>query len=142
MLLFNHLIFKDYLAMNKWISKYLCFIACLFIQSGAQALALTDIKLNSSLNQPLDAVIELKSASASELDSLSVIIERNARSSTRSAHWPDIKVELVRMEKGNSYLKLTSKDVVREPVLNFLVEASWSTGRIQREYKLLLNPPR
>lgn len=128
--------------MNTWIAKCVSFIVCLVIQSGAQALGLTEIRLNSSLNQPLNAIIELKSASAAELDSLSIIVGRNTSSSSRAAHWPDIKAELVRMEKGNSYVKLTSKDAVREPVLNFLVEASWSTGRILREYKLLLNPSR
>ena len=105
------------------------------------ALALSEIKLNSSLNQPLNATIELISATSAELDSLNTNVSRIGRESTDRGAWPQLKVELVRMEKGNSYLKITSKNNVREPLLNFLLELGWSTGRIQREYSLLLNPP-
>jgi len=109
--------------------------------TGAYALALSEIKLNSSLNQPLNASIELISATSEELDSLNIVVSRIGRESTDRGAWPQLKVELVRMEKGNSYLKITSKNNVREPLLNFLLELGWSTGRIQREYSLLLNPP-
>ena len=57
-----------------------------------------------------------------------------------SRRWPGVKVELVRPEQGNSYLKLTSEETIREPVLEFLLELSWSKGRIKREYELLINP--
>ena len=110
-------------------------------QTDAYALALSEIKLNSSLNQPLNATIELVSATSAELDSLNIIVSRIKRESTVRGAWPQLKVELVRMEKGNSYLKITSKDNVREPLLNFLLELGWPTGRIQREYSLLLNLP-
>lgn len=110
-------------------------------QTDAYALALSEIKLNSSLNQPLNATIELVSATSAELDNLNIIVSRIRRESTERRAWPQLKVELVRLEKGNSYLKITSKENVREPVLNFLLELGWSTGRIQREYSLLLNLP-
>lgn len=110
-------------------------------QTDAYALALSEIKLNSSLNQPLNATIELVSATSAELDNLNIIVSRIRRESTDRRAWPQLKVELVRLEKGNSYLKITSKENVREPVLNFLLELGWSTGRIQREYSLLLNLP-
>ena len=110
-------------------------------QTDVYALALSEIKLNSSLNQQLNATIELISATSAELDSLNIFVSRIRSESTVRGAWPQLKVELVRMEKGNSYLKLTSKDNVREPLLNFLLELAWSSGRIQREYSLLLNPP-
>jgi len=110
------------------------------IQSSAQALALTEARLNSSLNQTLDATIVLLSATSAELDSLNVYVSRTSNSTSSPGIWPQVKVELVRMEKGNSYLKITSKDNVRVPILEFLLELTWSTGHIQREYTLLLNP--
>ena len=110
--------------------------------SDAYALALSEVKLNSSLNQRLNATIELLSATPAELDSLNTYISRSRKESADSGrYWPQLKVDLVRMEKGNSYLKITSKDNMKEPVLNFLLELGWASGRIQREYLLLLNPP-
>jgi pilus assembly protein FimV len=108
----------------------------------ANALALSEVKLNSSLNQPLNATIELISASPSELDSLNTYISRSRKESANNqSNWTQLTVDLVRMEKGHSYLKITSKDNMKEPVLNFLLELDWSNGRLQREYSLLLNPP-
>ena len=110
-------------------------------QTDAYALALSDIKLNSSLNQPVNATVELISATPAELDSLTAVVSKTRRESTDRGAWSQLKVELVRMEKGNSYLMITSKDNMREPVLNFLLELSWTSGHIQREYSLLLNLP-
>ena len=107
----------------------------------AYALALSEIKLNSSLNQPVNATIELLSATPAELDSLNAIVTGTKRESTGRGAWSQLKVELVRMQQGNSYLMITSKDNMREPVLNFLLELSWSSGHIQREYSILLNLP-
>ena len=107
------------------------------VQPAAHAMAVSEVMLNSSLNQPLDARVDILSAKPDELDSLNVSI---ARVSGPSARWPGVKVELVRVENGKSYLKITSKDNVREPVLTFLLELDWSTGKIKREYSLLVNP--
>lgn len=112
----------------------------LLAQSNAHALAVSGVKLNSYLNQTLNATIELQSATAAELDSLNIFISKIKSENTAQFSWPQIKVELVRMQKGNSYLKITSLDNVREPVLDFLLELNWSTGRLQRKYTLLLNP--
>lgn len=110
------------------------------VHPAAHALAISEIKLNSSLNQSLDATIEIQSATIEELDSLNVSISRMQEQGGVLYKWPGIKVELVRVDKGKSYLKLTSRDSVREPVLNFLLELKWSTGQIKREYSLLVNP--
>jgi len=128
--------------MTKILAFLTGVLSLLMPLSNAQALALSEARLNSSLNQTLDATIELRSATAAELDSLNIYVSRIESEISIRGIWPEVKVELVRLEKGNSYLKITSKDNVREPVLNFLLELTWSTGRIQREYTLLLNPAR
>ena len=112
----------------------------LLVQSSAHALALSEVKTNSYLNQTLNATIELLTATSAELDSLNVFISTIKNDTNKQGHWPQVTVELVRMEHGHSYLKITSKDNVREALLNFLLELNWSTGRLQREYTLLLNP--
>lgn len=126
--------------MNRILSVVGISILLLTVHSAAYALAISDIQLNSALNQPLDATVQILSATPQELDSLNLSVSRISGKSTGNYHWPDIKVELVHAEKGKSYLKVTSKDVVREPILNFLLELDWATGRIKREYSLLINP--
>ena len=124
--------------MNKILSAVVISILLMVVHPAAHALALSDIQLNSSLNQPLDATVELRSATPQELDSLNLAVSRMQE--TGAYKWPGVKVKLVRVEQGKSYLKLTSKETVREPVLNFLLELDWSTGRLKREYSLLINP--
>lgn len=127
--------------MNKIILTVLTSLSLLVFFPSAHALALSEIKLNSSLNQELDAIIEIRAATPQELDSLNIYVSRlTDDDSVGLYNWPNIKVELVRVEKGKSFLKLTSKETVREPVLNFLLELNWATGRIIREYSLLINP--
>lgn len=126
--------------MNK---KLLIMIFGLFLfaaHPAAYALGVSEIKLNSSLNQSLDATVDILSATLEELNSLNVFVSRLSGQTAGMYHWPELKIELVRVEDGKSYLKLTSKDSVREPVLNFLLELKWATGHIKREYSLLINP--
>ena len=125
--------------MNKLILALTLTISLLVAQPAAYALALAELQLNSALNHNLDATIEIRSASTQELDSLNIAISQLTEQKIHT-NWPNVKVELVRPETGKSYLKLTSEEAVREPVLNFLLELDWSTGRFKREYSLLINP--
>jgi pilus assembly protein FimV len=126
--------------MNKLLPAVALTMSMLIVQSAAHALALAELQLNSGLNHTLNATIEIRSANAQELDSLNVTVNRFTDQTAGHYKWPKIKVELIRSETGKSYLKLTSEEAVREPVLNFLLELDWSTGRIKREYSLLINP--
>ncbi|MBI4005099.1 MAG: hypothetical protein HY356_00410 [Gammaproteobacteria bacterium] len=126
--------------MNKKLLVFSLFLTLMTIHSSAYALALSKISLNSSLNQPLDATIEFASASTVELDSLHTSVSSLTGQISGVYHWPHLKVELIRSEQGPSYLKITSRDVVREPIIQFLLELDWVNGQIKREYSLLINP--
>jgi pilus assembly protein FimV len=43
--------------------------------------------------------------------------------------------------EGDAYLSATSNLPVGDPVLRFIVEVNWSSGRMLREYTLFLDPP-
>ena len=43
--------------------------------------------------------------------------------------------------EGNLVIFVTSSRPIIEPFLNFIVEVLWPTGRILREYTVLLDPP-
>ncbi len=121
-------------------------LLALFFASEVWALGLGDIRLSSALNEPLGAKIELLSATPEELDNLNVVL---ASSETFARYGLDRPVFLQKISfrvvrssgiDGNN-ITVVSQDPVTEPFLTFLVEATWSRGRLLREYTLLLDPP-
>jgi len=118
----------------------------LVFASEVWALGLGDIRLSSALNEPLRAEIELLSVTPEELDNLSVVL---ASADTFDRYGLDRPVFLQGIEfriirsggiEGN-VVSIRSPDPVTEPFITFLVEATWSRGRLLREYTLLLDPP-
>jgi pilus assembly protein FimV len=125
--------------------KLLLVLAFIALPGFANALGLGKLQLNSALNQPFDARIELLSASADEIDSLNIGLAdskafRRARID-RPFILSKLKFKLKEVENGNDYIQISSRDAIREPFLNFLLEAAWSSGRLYREYTVLLDPP-
>ena len=110
------------------------------------ALGLGDIEVNSFLNQPLDAKIEVLSARGGEIDDLLVsLASREAFTRAgleRPRHLNDLKFSVVKDETGETaVIMVTTHSAIKEPFLNFLVEADWSKGRLLREFTVLLDPP-
>ncbi|WP_271411710.1 FimV/HubP family polar landmark protein [Pseudomonas sp. Q1-7] len=111
----------------------------------ANALGLGELTLRSSLNQPLDAEIELLEvrdlASTEVRPSLAAAEEFAKAGVDRQYFLQDLKFTPVLKPNGRSVIRVTSSKPVREPYLNFLVEVLWPNGRLLREYTLLLDPP-
>ena len=118
----------------------------LLLSGNAWALGLGEIRLDSALNAPMRAQIELLSATPEELENLQVglaseeTFERYGLD--RPYYLQDLKFEVVKSgsSQGN-YIRVTSARPITEPFLTFLVEAMWSRGRLLREYTVLLDPP-
>lgn len=113
---------------------------------SAEALGLGEIEVSSYLNQPLSAEIQVLSVRPGEIDDLLVnLAKREAfrrAGLARPSVLDDLKFELEKDEEGTTAnIKVSTKNAVREPFLNFLVEADWSSGRVIREYTILLDPP-
>jgi pilus assembly protein FimV len=109
------------------------------------ALGLGDIELKSALNQPLEAEVELLSASPEELQELKVEVASAqafaAAGVERTLFLSKLKFNVVTNAEGRPVVQITSRDVVREPFLDFLLQLSWSKGRLLREYTVLVDPP-
>ena len=116
-----------------------------FASTQVVALGLGEIELNSALNQPFNAEVELLSATEAELDELKVGIGSAAAFSKAGIERPmflnKLKFDVTRKADGTAVVRVTSRDVVREPFLDFLLELSWSKGRLLREYTVLIDPP-
>ena len=110
------------------------------------ALGLGEIEVNSFLNQPLSAEIEVISARPGEIDDLLVSLatrEAFTRAGLdRPRHLSDLKFTVNKSEDGETaVIMVSTRSAVKEPFLNFLIEADWSKGRLVREFTVLLDPP-
>ncbi len=111
----------------------------------AVALGLGEIRLNSALNQPLDAEIRLLSVGELTAEQISVALaspEDFRRVGIPRDHiYTQLRFRVDMTNAAGPVVRVTSRDPVREPYLNFLVEARWTAGRLLREYTLLLDLP-
>lgn len=130
-----------FIVQKKIIGSLLVSMAMPF---SAFALSLGDVEVYSSLNQPLDAEIEIKSATARDVNKLIVKLaseQKFIESGINRPFWlTGLKFSPI-TKSGKSYIKITSSSAVREPFLNFLVDAEWPSGRLVREYTILVDPP-
>jgi pilus assembly protein FimV len=120
-------------------------LALIFLlSSNAWALGLGEIQLDSSLNAPLRAQIELLSASPEEVENLTISLASQETFERYGLHRPfflqELEFEIVQSGAG-AYVRITSSTPITEPFLTFLVEATWARGRLLREYTVLLDPP-
>jgi pilus assembly protein FimV len=121
------------------------FLLITFAPALVHALGLGKLDLDSALNEPFEARIELLSATIEELDSLNVRLADEAAFSRagipRLNILRDLNFVVKETESGSDYIRIYSQEPIREPFLNFLLEVSWSKGRLYREYTVLLDPP-
>ncbi len=118
----------------------------LLLSSEVWALGLGEVRIESSLNEPLRAEIELLAASAEEVQALQVSL---ASAETferygieRPYYLQELVFEVVRSgSAGGNVIRIRSNTPMTEPFLTFLVEAVWANGRMLREYTVLLDPP-
>ena len=118
----------------------------LLLASQAWALGLGEIRLSSALNEPMLAEIELLAATPEELENLTIGL---ASPETFDRYDLDRPLFLTRLDfnivrsgrADGNIIRVTSSVPITEPFVTFLVEASWSRGRLLREYTILLDPP-
>ena len=124
--------------MRENLLKFLTFLMCLLSATAVSGLALTDAEVKSFLNQPLEARIGLISAAGEELDGISVTVS-SVEDKAGSQRFQELKHEIIRDGQVN-YIRVSSRDVIREPVLSFRIEVNWPKGHLVREYSLLIDP--
>jgi pilus assembly protein FimV len=121
-------------------------MACLLSPSLSWALGLGEIHLNSALNEPLNAEIDLLAAAPDELTALRAsLAPRDAFTRYGIDRPPFLSTLTFKVGKsskdGRDVLLVRSTDAIPEPFVTFLVEVNWARGRLMREYTVLLDPP-
>gem|GEM_PF-5503742 len=112
----------------------------------AWALGLGDIRLSSALNEPLRAEIELLAVTPEELDNLTVQLAAPETFQRYNLDRPmfltGLRFDVEKSGRTDSnVIRVSSTGPITEPFITFLVEVTWSRGRLLREYTVLLDPP-
>ncbi len=132
--------------MRKLKIKQISLAVCLALMpfSGFAA-GLGKLNVSSGLGEPFKAEIELLSVSADELSTLVAAIASEeayaTQGITRLSIHNSIKVELAKSSDGSPILKLRTNQPISDPYLDMLIQVDWASGRLQREYTVLLDPP-
>lgn len=109
------------------------------------AAGLGKLNVMSGLGEPLKADIELISITPEELSSITAAIASQEAYATQGIEKPashnTIKVDVAKNAAGAPILKLKSAQPISEPFLDMLIQVDWSSGRLLREYTVLLDPP-
>lgn len=119
--------------------------ACLMWTSQALALGLGRLNVQSALGETLKAEIDVTSITAEEAATLRLRVAPpeayRAAGVEYNAALASADVQVVRRPDGRTVLRLTGDRAVTEPFIDVIIEATWATGRLVREYTLLLDPP-
>jgi FimV-like protein len=117
----------------------------LLLPGAAMALGLGDIHVESALNQPLAAQIEIVVGPAENSAGLSATIPDmetfQRHGLERPASLASTALTVRRDEQGRTVLFLRSTDAFTEPMVTLLVDLHSTNGELIREYTVMLDPP-
>jgi len=131
--------------MRRSIIRVCLFLIVLVSPCAVHAAGLGKFTLNSYLGQPFKAEIDLVAVKEEEIPSL--VVRLASRDTFRQANVDyapflfTFEFSVENRADGQPYVKITSPHRVVEPFLNLLVDLNWSSGRLIREYTVLLDPP-
>lgn len=118
--------------------------ACLW-GLNAQALGLGRLTVQSALGEPLRAEIDVTSMTPEEAGTLSLRVATPEAYRAAGVDYnpvlPGTQVQILKRADGRSYLRLSSDRAVVEPFVDVILEMNWASGRLVREFTLLLDPP-
>jgi pilus assembly protein FimV len=130
--------------MARRIAAVIFSLGCLHT-SAVSALGLGELTLDSFLNEPFKAKVDLlnmdglsehqvriRLATSDDFDRLGV---------DRAYFLTSLTFEIKVDDDGKGQILLRSEGPVLEPYLDFILEARWPTGRLLREYTVLVDPP-
>ncbi|MBT3066051.1 fimbrial protein FimV [Rhodoferax sp. U11-2br] len=111
----------------------------------AAALSLGRITVQSALGEPLRAEIDVLDINPEEAASLvTKVAPAEAFLAAGLEYNPtlnSLRATLQRRPDGRAYLRLISERAIGEPFVDMILETSWNSGRIVRDYTMLFDPP-
>ena len=120
-------------------------VAIAVLPLATHAAGLGKITVLSALGQPLKAELEV---TATQDEGLSLTVKLAAADAFRqagieySAALTTLRFSRdIKERGGRRYLEVSTDRPLNEPFIDMLVELSWASGRLVREYTFLLDPP-
>ena len=109
------------------------------------AVGLGELTVNSSLNEPLDATIQvlgLDGLTENQINvSLGSLADFQRANIARIGLIDDISLEIDVLNREEGILRLSSDEAVTEPFLNMVISMRWPNGRLMRDYTALIDLP-
>lgn len=137
--------FKGGIVHNSKLKRISIALCMALVPISVFAAGLGKLNVMSGLGEPLKADIELISVTPEELNSITAGIASQEAYATQGIEKPashnGIKVSVAKNAAGAPILKLNSAQPINEPFLDMLIQVDWSSGRLLREYTVLLDPP-
>jgi pilus assembly protein FimV len=131
--------------LNSKLKRITVALCMALVPISVFAAGLGKLNVMSGLGEPLKADIELLSVTPEELSSITAVIASEEAYTIQGIEKPashnTIKVDVTKNAAGTPILKLQSSQPISEPFLDMLIQVDWSSGRLLREYTVLLDPP-
>jgi pilus assembly protein FimV len=122
----------------------LMLMMALSLPGAAHALGLGEIHVDSALNEPLAAEIDILGATAEDLIGLTASIANRETFLKFGADRPPFLTsttfKVAHDVRGRPVLSIRSTDSFTEPLVNLVVDLRWDKGEVIRQYSLLLDP--
>ncbi len=134
--------------MNTKYRQKLTRILFLITLSGysiaANALGVGSLTVESKLNQPLNAHIELLSTEGVEPSQITAVIAKSSIFERAGVDYSpalnDINLKISTNSNGTPYIDMSSQQSLQEPLVNLILEVKWKQQRLLRKFTITLEP--
>lgn len=131
--------------MGRFALTHVAVAALGLASTAAWSLGLGRLTVQSALGETLKAEIDISSITPEEAGTLKVRIAPADAYRAAGVEYNSVltstQVQLARRGDGRQVLRIASDRSVQEPFVDVILELTWSSGRLVREYTLLFDPP-
>lgn len=127
--------------------KIISFLALYCYSSIALSLGLGDIKVQSALGQPFYAEIPIFQDKDNLIPPEQIYISFRSPSNSQQELTnnnyanKNLLLRFKSSENSSDAISITSKNRIKEPIVQFTVELVWNTGKLYKQFNVLLDPP-
>ena len=124
--------------MKDFVSRIILVLCLSGMSVSVNSVAISEVEIISHLNQLLNARVRILAASDAEISSLSVVLTENSDELLNRIS-SGLTYEIINNDEG-AYISISSRNVIKEPIVDFTLELSWANGHLIRDYTLIIDP--